>query len=54
MKIHQLSLFLEDRPGQMIEPCRLLAGAGIDIRTLSLADTRQFGILRRCSPLRTA
>ncbi|SPE37464.1 Amino acid-binding ACT domain protein [Candidatus Sulfopaludibacter sp. SbA6] len=46
MKIHQLSLFLENQPGQMIEPCRLLAGAGINIRTLSLADTRQFGILR--------
>jgi hypothetical protein len=46
MKIHQLSLFLENRPGQMVEPCRLLAAAGIDIRTLSLADTRQFGILR--------
>lgn len=46
MKIHQLSLFLENQPGQMIEPCRLLAGAGIDIRSLTLADTRQFGILR--------
>jgi hypothetical protein len=46
MKIHQLSLFLENQPGQMLEPCRLLAGAGINIRTLSLADTRQFGILR--------
>ena len=46
MKIHQLSLFLENQPGQMLEPCRLPACAGIDIRTLSLADTRQFGILR--------
>jgi len=46
MKIHQLSLFLENQPGQMIEPCRLLARAGINVRTLSLADTRQFGILR--------
>jgi hypothetical protein len=46
MKIHQLSLFLENQPGQMIEPCRLLARAGVNIRTLSLADTRQFGILR--------
>jgi len=46
MKIHQLSLFLENQPGQMIEPCRLLAREGINIRTLSLADTRQFGILR--------
>ncbi len=46
MKIHQLSLFLENRPGQMAAPCRLLAGAGINIRTLSLADTQRYGILR--------
>ena len=46
MKIHQLSLFLENKPGQMIEPCRLLATAGVNIRTLSLADTERFGILR--------
>jgi len=46
MKIHQLSLFLENKPSQLTEPCRLLAGAGIDIRTLTLADTEKFGILR--------
>jgi hypothetical protein len=46
MKIHQLSLFLENKPGRLEEPCRLLAGAGISIRTLSVADTQQFGILR--------
>jgi hypothetical protein len=46
MKIHQLSLFLENKPGQMIGPCRALARAGINIRTLTLADTKQFGILR--------
>jgi len=46
MKIHQLSLFLENKPGQMTEPCRLLACAGINIRTLTLADTQHFGILR--------
>jgi hypothetical protein len=46
MKIHQLSLFLENKPGQLAEPCRLLAASGIDIRTLTLADTEQFGILR--------
>ncbi len=46
MKIHQLSLFLENKPGQMAPPCRLLAGAGINIRTLTLADTQRFGILR--------
>jgi len=46
MKIHQLSLFLENKPGQMTEPCRVLAAAGISIRTLTLADTQRFGILR--------
>jgi hypothetical protein len=46
MKIRQLSLFLENRPGQLLVPCRLLGEAGIDILTMSLADTQQFGILR--------
>lgn len=46
MKIHQLSVFLENRPGQMTAPCKILAGAGINIRTLTLADTEKFGILR--------
>jgi hypothetical protein len=46
MKIHQLSLFLENKPSQLTEPCRLLGEAGINIRTLTLADTAEFGILR--------
>ena len=46
MKIHQLSLFLENKPGRLSEPCRVLADAGINILTLSLADTQQFGIMR--------
>ena len=46
MKIHQLSLFLENKPGRLSEPCRTLADAGINILTLSLADTQQFGIMR--------
>jgi len=45
MRIPQLSLFIENKPGHLIAPCRLLADAGIDIVTLSLADTQQFGIL---------
>ncbi len=46
MKIRQLSLFLENRPGQLLVPCKVLGEAGIDILTMSLADTQQFGILR--------
>ncbi|MFA7692465.1 MAG: ACT domain-containing protein [Candidatus Hydrogenedentes bacterium] len=46
MKIQQLSMFLENKPGHLSEPCRLLAEAGINILTLSVADTQQFGILR--------
>ena len=46
MKLQQLSLFLENRPGQLREPCEALARAGIDLLTMNLADTTQFGILR--------
>lgn len=46
MKLKQLSLFLENKPGRLTLPCKALADAGINIVTLSLADTQQFGILR--------
>lgn len=44
--LRQLSLFLENRPGQLRTPCEALARAGVDILTMSLADTDRFGILR--------
>lgn len=46
MKLQQLSLFLENRPGQVRVPCKALTDAGINILAMSLADTEQFGILR--------
>jgi hypothetical protein len=46
MKLKQLSLFLENRPGQLRAPLAALGGAGIDLLTMTLADTAQFGILR--------
>ena len=46
MKINQLSVFLENKPGKLSVPCKALSDAGINILTLSLADTHQFGILR--------
>ncbi|MFA7231434.1 MAG: ACT domain-containing protein [Victivallaceae bacterium] len=46
MKIEQLSLFLENKPGSLNVVCRVLRENNINMRTLSLADTEQFGILR--------
>ena len=46
MKIHQLSIFLENKPGHLQAICQALADAQINIVTLSLADTQQFGIVR--------
>jgi len=46
MKVRQLSLFLENQPGALSRPIKLLAKAKFNILTLSLADTQQFGILR--------
>jgi len=45
MKFQQLSIFLENKPGQLKKVCDLLAQAKINISTLSLADTKEFGIL---------
>jgi hypothetical protein len=46
MKLQQLSLFLENKPGALRAPCEALASAGVDMLTVSLADTSQFGVLR--------
>ena len=46
MHIRQISIFHENKPGQLSAICRGLADAGINIATLSLADTSDFGIVR--------
>ena len=46
MKLNQLSIFAENKPGSLNKICKLLAENDIDILTLSLADTTDFGILR--------
>jgi hypothetical protein len=46
MKVKQLSLFLENKPGALGKPVQLLAKAKMNILALALADTQQFGILR--------
>ena len=46
MTITQLSVFVENRPGKLAHIIGVLAGANVDIRALSIADTSDFGILR--------
>jgi len=46
MKLKQIAVFLQNQPGHLNGICRALANANINIATLSLADTQQFGILR--------
>ena len=46
MKITQISSFIENRPGRLHAACAALADKGVNIHTLSLADTAEFGILR--------
>ncbi len=46
MKVEQISIFLENKPGSLEQATRILKEAAINIRTLSLAETTDFGILR--------
>lgn len=46
MKIKQLSIFVENKEGRLAHIANLLANADVDIRALSIADTKDFGILR--------
>ena len=46
MIIKQLSVFVENKPGRLTEITRTLNESAIDIRALSIADTKDFGILR--------
>ena len=46
MNILQISVFLENRAGQLAEITRLLAQEGVDIRALSIAETADYGLAR--------
>ncbi len=46
MSIKQISVFLENKPGKLDEMIALLSGSNIDLRALSLAETKDFGIAR--------
>ena len=46
MKVEQIAIFLENKSGRLSEITGVLADNDINIRSLSLADTADFGILR--------
>lgn len=46
MAVKQISVFIENQPGKLAEATRFIANHGINLRALSIADTRDFGILR--------
>lgn len=46
MSIHQISVFLENRTGQLAEITDLLAQSHVDIRAISIAETSDYGLAR--------
>jgi len=46
MRVEQISVFMENKAGRLAQITRILGAAGVNILTLSLADTADFGILR--------
>ena len=46
MSIKQLSVFLENKPGTLKAMTDVLSRNSIDMRALSLAETKDFGIVR--------
>lgn len=46
MNVTQLSVFIENRPGHLQNVLKILADKNINIITLTIAETSDFGILR--------
>lgn len=46
MNIKQISVFLENRTGQLSEITQLLADNQVDIRAISIAETSSYGLAR--------
>lgn len=46
MALNQLTVFVENEKGALVNITNALAEKNIDIRALSIADTKDFGILR--------
>ena len=46
MTIQQISVFLENRAGQLAEITSLLAASNINLRAIHIAETSDYGVLR--------
>ncbi len=46
MAITQLSVFLMNQPGALVDAVKAISDAGINIRAMSIAEANDFGILR--------
>ena len=46
MKVTQISVFLENRPGRLAHLLQVLSDAQVNLRALSVADAADFGIVR--------
>lgn len=46
MTIYQISVFLENRAGQLSEITGILADEGIDLRAINIAEASDYGVLR--------
>lgn len=46
MLVKQLSVFMENKPGRLFKLTDTLGREGIDFVTLSIADTKDYGIVR--------
>ena len=44
--IKQIAVFLENKEGKASACCKVLKEAGVNLYALSIADTKEFGILR--------
>lgn len=46
MSVKQISVFIENKKGELAQATRYIAENNINLRALSIADTQDFGILR--------
>ncbi len=46
MNVTQISVFLENRAGQLSNITRVLSENGVDLRAINIAETQDYGVLR--------